>query len=72
MLKKLLNKNNLIIVMILLCIGVLLIPNTVYATSYPISDYLKQTVASWYVFIKYFCIAIMFIVFLALGIKAAI
>ena len=71
MLKKLLNKNNLIIMVIVLTICFLLIPSTVYAANYPLSDYLKQTVASWFVFIKYFCLAVMLIVFLALGLKAA-
>lgn len=72
MLKKLLNKNNLIIGIITLCLVILAIPNVVFADSYPLSDYLKETIAAWYVFIKYFCLAIMFIVFLVLGIKAAI
>ena len=72
MLKKLLNKNNLIIMIIVLCLGILAIPNIVYATTYPLSDYLKETIAAWYVFIKYFCLAVMFIVFISLGIKAAV
>lgn len=71
MLKKLLNKNNLIIGIITLSLVILAIPNVVLADSYPLSDYLKETIAAWYVFIKYFCLAVMFVVFIALGIKAA-
>lgn len=72
MIKRLLNKNNLIIAIITLVICMLIIPNIVLAADLQLSDYLKEMISAWYVFIKYFCIAIMFVLFISLGIKAAI
>ena len=72
MIKKLLNKNNLIIVLITIIVTMLIVPQNVFAAELQLSDYLSETVASWYVFIKGMCIAVMIVALIAIGIKAAL
>ena len=73
MIKKLLNKNNLIIVLITIIVTLLIVPpQNVFAAELQLSDYLSETVASWYVFIKGICIAVMIVALIAIGIKAAL
>lgn len=70
MTKRLLNKKNLIIVIMLLCM--FLLPNISYAATVNISTVFNQTVSSWFIIIRYVCLAVMLIGLIVLGIKAAV
>lgn len=70
MTKKLLNKTNLIIVIMLLCM--FLLTNVSYAATVNISTVFNQTVSGWFIIIRYVCLAIMLIGLIALGIRAAV
>lgn len=66
--KKLLNKNNLIIVIVILTLFLISIPNIAFADT-NLSNYLRETIAMWYYFIKYFCIAVLLILFIVVLFK---
>lgn len=72
MIKKLLNKNNLIIVLVMISTVLIAIPNIVYAADVKLSDFLRDTISTWYYYVKNVCIAVMIVVLIILGVKAAI
>lgn len=74
MAKKLLNnKNNLIIIITIICAVLLTIPTVVLAeTGKTLSQYMKETVAMWYVYVRSLCIAVMLIGLIIVGIKSAL
>ena len=50
--KKVLNKNNLIFILILMTLFNLMMPNISYAANVSINDVLKETVAGWYIVLR--------------------
>ena len=70
--KKILNKNNLIFILILMTLFNLMMPNISYAANISINDVLKETVAGWYMILRGLGIGAMIVLLLVLVIKAAL
>ena len=70
--KKVLNKNNLIFILILMTLFNLIMPNISYAATVSINDTLKETIAGWYMISRGLVIGALLILLLVLMIKAAI
>ena len=70
--KKVLNKNNLIFILILMTLFNLMMPNISYAANVSINDVLKETVAGWYVVLRGLGIGAMILLLLFLTAKAAL
>ena len=70
--KKVLNKNNLIFILILMTLFNLMMPNISYAANLSINDVLKETVAGWYVVLRGLGIGAMILLLLFLTAKAAL
>lgn len=69
--KKVLNRNNLIFILILMTLFGLMMPTVSYAANVSINDMLKETVAGWYDVFRALSIGFMIILFLVVVIKAA-
>lgn len=70
--KKVLNKNNLIFILILMTLFNLMMPNISYAATVSINDQVKETIAGWYMILRGLVIGALLILLLVLVIKAAI
>ena len=70
--KKVLNKNNFIFILILMTLFNLIMPTISYAANVSINDVLKETVAGWYMILRGLGIGAMILLLLILAGKAAI
>ena len=67
--KKVLNRNNLIFILILMTLFGLMMPTVSYAANVSINDMLKETVAGWYDVFRALSIGFMIILFLVVVIE---
>ena len=70
--KKILNKNNLILILIIMTLFNLIMPTVSYAANISINDVLKETVAGWYAILRAISVAVMLILLLVIAIKGAV
>lgn len=70
--KKVLNRNNLIFILILMVLFNLIMPTVSYAANASINYLLKETIAGWYMILRALTIGVMLILILLIVIRAAI
>ena len=70
--KKVLNKNNFIFILILMTLFNLIMPTISYAANVSINDMMKETVAGWYAILKALVVGAMIVLVLIIALKAAI